>query len=457
MSSADLYFSEFLSRFGGRGVLRCSCGAEHRVAVRKVLFGEDVLGESADLLRREHGVRPTIWVLSDEKTEATAGARWKSGVSADRIASRVLRGDPRPVPTIELVNELASEVKDISPELLVSVGGGVISDLVKKISLDTGIPNWCVVTSPSVDAYTSATSSIRVAGYPRALPARVSEVIVCDLGVIGRAPPILFLSGLGDLLAKLIASFDWNLARIVAGEPHCDTIGAYALGAARRALGAAQEWRVHPARATSALTDAILVSGLAMQSFGSSRPAASAEHTIAHFWEMAEAVGDDSRDLHGILVGAASRLILPGYAAFSRRLRQARPDPVARLAEREREPPWEEVLEEGMRPFAWRIAEEMRGRDLRPSELSRRLAAFDAERDRILQLAEQMLDELSDAVHLLDALGFPFSLDALGIAEPWRMLPVRNVRLLRNRYTAFDLAYDLGEVEQLLGPIHAGR
>ena len=41
------------------------------------------------------------------------------------------------------------------------------------------------------------------------------------------------------------------------------------------------------------------------------------------------------------------------------------------------------------------------------------------------------------------------------MTKPQRLLPVRNVRLLRNRYSAFDLAYELGREGELLAAIAA--
>lgn len=452
---SDLLFEKLLARHRAPAPVPCACGGSHRLETGEIVFGEEAFARSARRLAERCGSRPVVWVLSDENTEQAAGARWKSGIHASRIVSRILPGQPRPVPSQERVAELALEVKQLSPHLLVSVGSGVLSDLGKQVSLEAGIPNWCVATAPSVDAYTSATAAIRVAGYHQALPTRVSEVIVCDLEVIARAPRVLFLSGLGDLLAKFLAHLDWILSRIVTGERHCQETAELALGSARRALEAARGWATDPAQATRSLMDAVLVSGLAMQSYGSSRPAASAEHTIAHFWEMAGAVGAEPLDLHGILVGAASRLVLKGYQAFYEGFDGLEVDVEARLASRARELPWSERLEQGLRPFQAKIAGELRGQSVDPAELSRRLTRAIAAREEIARMARPLLAELAQAVALLEELEFPFSLDTLELAEPMRLLPVRNVPLLRNRYTTFDLARELGREELLLDAIAA--
>jgi glycerol-1-phosphate dehydrogenase [NAD(P)+] len=451
------FLDESRARFGGE---KCPCGKVHRLAPVEVILGEGVLESSALGIRQRYGSGASVWVLSDEHTEAAAGERWKGAVRAANISSRILLGDPPPVPTQELVQALSAEVRSVAPDLLVGVGSGVVSDLVKKVSLDSGIPNWCVATAASVDAYGSATAAIRVAGYHRPLPARPSEVIVCDLEVLARAPHRLFLAGLGDLLAKYLASLDWRLAACIAGEDFCDVVGGFALRSARCALDAAHTCATNQVAAQGALMEAALVSGFAMQAFGSSRPAASAEHTVAHFWEAAGAVDAKEHRLHGILVGAATKLLLRGYAAWlgpSGGLgRLGEPDLERRLLELGREPPWEAALEEGMVPYRLVIAEEQRKRARDPSVLRRRLRAFAGQKEHILAFAAPLLAELAAAIESLELLGFPFSLETLRIAKPQRLLPVRNVRLLRDRYTAFDLAHELGDEGELLAAIAAG-
>jgi glycerol-1-phosphate dehydrogenase [NAD(P)+] len=209
------------------------------------------------------------------------------------------------------------------------------------------------------------------------------------------------------------------------------------------------------ADAVPMLADAALASGLAMQAMGNSRPAATAEHTIAHFWEAVDAVTVPRWDLHGILVGAACRLVLPGYQAFHRRIATLRPDVAARVVALAGEPSPIDALEEGLGPLRPRIANDWRARPPAALAVAERLERFGAARDRVAALAAGLLAELGAAIAALEALGFPFSLDALGIPPALRLVPVRNVRLLRNRYTSFDLAHDLGEDDALLGPIVA--
>ena len=98
----------------------------------------------------------------------------------------------------------------------------------------------------------------------------------------------------------------------------------------------------------------------------------------------------------------------------------------------------------------------MRGRRFDAAVLARHLAAFVRERERIVALAAPLLASVSEAIRLLEGLGFP-SLGALRIPEAQRILPVRNVRLLRDRYTSFDLAYELGMEREMVAAIASAQ
>jgi glycerol-1-phosphate dehydrogenase [NAD(P)+] len=446
----EYFHRQFLSRFGAAGRV-CTCGREHPLGVRDILMGSGALQESARLARSRYP-QALIWVLSDENTETAAAAAWKQAAGG-RIISRILPRHPRPLPTMELVDSLTGEARAAGPGLIVAVGSGVISDLGKMVSRGIGIPNWSMATAPSVDAYASATAAIRVKGYGRSLPAGITEVIACDLDVIRRAPAVMFLAGLGDLIAKFPAYLDWQLSHLMTGEYYCAEVEEFALLSARTALAAAREREADPDAAASTLMDAALVSSLAMQAVRGSRPASSAEHAIAHFWEMSFAVGREELDLHGILVGAASRLVLGGIRGFYRDLSGFRVDPRRRQEALSREPRWEDRAGDAMRPFWHRMQEEMAGHAFGPGELKQRLEAFERERERISMVAAEAVGELASGVETLQGMSYPFSLDALEVSRDLRFLPVRNIRFLRNRYSTFTLAYELGKEEELASAV----
>ncbi len=64
-------------------------------------------------------------------------------------------------------------------------------------------------------------------------------------------------------------------------------------------------------------------------------------------------------------------------------------------------------------------------------------------------MARPLLDEVAAAVRMLKDLGYPFGLGELGVPVEAALTAVRGVRFLRQRYSSFDLAYELGLTEDM--------
>ena len=446
----EAFFRKYLSLFGTDGVCRCVCGERHMITPGSILLRDGALIDLAKLVSERLDPGAGVWLLSDGNTEEAAGSALKDRLTSSRVFDTVLPSVPRPRPDRETLDRLTADVSGVRPDLIISVGGGVISDLGKKISADTGIPNWCVPTSPSVDAFTSGNSAIWIDGAHHSIPAAASEVVAGDLGVLENAPDRLFQAGFGDLLGKYLAHLDWHMSSMLTGERYCPRTAEFALESARQALAAAGRFTDNRRGAVFQLMDAVLTSGLVMQATGSSRPAASSEHNVAHFWTAAEVVQNDDYDLHGILTGVAGALTHLAYSEFFRRLSSRKVDIPARLAAMSREIPWDQDLDPGILFYADRMREEMKdkasGRDIVAEHLSR----FNTLRDSILEQSSLLLGELENAIPVLKSIGFPFSLRKLGLPRSRALLPFRYVRFLRNRYTAFDLMYETGLDEQIL-------
>jgi len=447
---SDFFFQSYINKYSAGGTLDCSCGRRHRLGVKRVLLADGVLERLPDLAAQMYGSDLRFWVLSDENTETAAAARCKELLSRFHLSEAVLPASPRPRTTHELIQALAADAGAVSPDLILAVGGGTISDIGKMVSRIVGVPNWCVATAPSVDAYSSGTSALKLKAGHKTEPARPSELIFAEPDVLERAPEKLFLSGIGDLLAKYLSYLDWKISALITGEYICEEAAQLCLDSARQAIAAVKGKTVDRKAATYALTDAILTSGFAMQALSDSRPASSAEHTIAHFWEIAGAVGDPAYELHGLLVGLSCRILLEGYSEFYR-------DPAAfefvvdeRLAALAAEPPWEQTLPPEMEPFRGQMKEEM-SKSVVDAEIFRlRLERVQKKAGSITELARRMLEELEVAVSILSSWSFPFRLSDFQIDPQQMLMPVRYIRFLRSRYGTFNLMHEVGVENNIL-------
>ncbi len=418
------------------------------IAQQKIIIGRNALKEGAEHLNSISKYKK-IWILSDENTEAAAGKIFKKKMKNKCILEKILPAEPIPVPSLEIAEEYAAEVKNEDADLILSAGSGTLSDLGKHISFLSGIPNWCVTTAPSVDAYTSPRSAIRVKGYHESLITSPSEAIICDIDVLTAAPKILFLSGAGDLLAKYFAYLDWHLSALLTGETLEETEAEYSLASARVAIKACRSYQTTPSKSVQALTDAILTSGLVMAGIGNSRPAASVEHTVAHFWEMTGEIGNPELDRHGILVAIASRKYIDSYNAFYKILNEYEINLEKRMEAFQTEHPWRERVSPTMKPYMSKMEMEMKEKEPNPELIKKRLENYIDNRQKILSIVFPLLEELTQMGAILEDIKFPFSPASLNFPREYYEAGFTHVRYLRNRYSSVDFAADLGLEDEI--------
>jgi glycerol-1-phosphate dehydrogenase [NAD(P)+] len=219
-----------------------------------------------------------------------------------------------PPPMLVTDNRLASaeavaaEAERAGAELLIGVGGGKVIDVCKYGAHLINRPFFCVATQIAHDGIASPVAVLRVDGHgcAQSLGARMPSGVFVPLFVITTAPPTTILSGIGDLLANLSAIADWRLAqgaRKERGDDYAMMVAGTAARAIHGELAASDsaQRRSDPAFLV-ALTEALILSGLAMEIAGSSRPCSGAEHMISH--ALDELLGGIVS--HGLQVGFGS-------------------------------------------------------------------------------------------------------------------------------------------------------
>jgi glycerol-1-phosphate dehydrogenase [NAD(P)+] len=200
--------------------------------------------------------------------------------------------------------EVALELFKILPartQAIIGLGGGKALDVAKYVSFLSGTPYLSVPGSLSNDGFCSPQSSLQLDGRRRSLPSAMPFGVVLDTEVCLAAPELLWLSGVGDLVAKFTAVADWKLAFHACGTPVDDF-------AALLSDATVHQFLAHPRHDQNGirlLGTALMLNGIAMGICGSSRPASGSEHLISH---ALDAIGPRPR-LHGLQVGVASYLV----------------------------------------------------------------------------------------------------------------------------------------------------
>jgi glycerol-1-phosphate dehydrogenase [NAD(P)+] len=163
--------------------------------------------------------------------------------------------------------------------LLVAVGGGRAIDVAKLAAARLGVPLIVVPTILASDGICSPVVTLTGAdGQRRSLGAAMPAGVVIDLDVVGRAPLRYLRAGLGDLASNITAVHDWRRAAL-GGEPYDELAASMALMGAQSALDVA--WPPGP-EDLHVIARGLVMSGLAMEVAGSSRPCSGAEHLISH-------------------------------------------------------------------------------------------------------------------------------------------------------------------------------
>ena len=92
---------------------------------------------------------------------------------------------------------------------VISIGGGKVIDAGKYAAFLRNLPFISVPTSSSSDGFSSASASLLVQGKRTSVPARLAYGIIVDTQVIRTAPEKFIYSGIGDMISKITALYDW--------------------------------------------------------------------------------------------------------------------------------------------------------------------------------------------------------------------------------------------------------
>ena len=196
----------------------------------------------------------------------------------------------------EIFKELPAHAKAI-----IGFGGGKALDVAKYVAFLARRPYLAVATSLSNDGICSPQSSLTVENRRRSLPSTMPFGVVIDTEICRQAPKNLWLSGVGDLVAKFTAVTDWKLAFHHHEEP-VDDFAVLLSDASVYQFMARPECDLEGMRL---LGTSLLLNGIAMSICGSSRAASGSEHLISH---ALDSLSKKPR-LHGLQVGVATYIV----------------------------------------------------------------------------------------------------------------------------------------------------
>lgn len=294
----------------------CLCGQAHTLFTKEILLERGALMLLPQVISH-YGYKTPLVVCDGNTYLAAAGAVTRLlGCEAVVLPERGLHADEH---AVERLRACLPQNADV----LLAVGAGTIHDIVRYTAYERQLPFISVPTAASVDGFVSTVVAMTWKGLKKSFSSVAPLAVIADTDVLIHAPYRLTASGVSDLMGKYTAIADWRIARLVTGEFFCEKIANMALEAVEAAAGALSGLQNADTEAYERLMYGLLLSGLAMQMVGNSRPASGAEHHLSHLWEM-EAVNAHLDALHGEKVSVGLMLLLPRYRAVGRAIREGR-------------------------------------------------------------------------------------------------------------------------------------
>jgi len=199
-------------------------------------------------------------------------------------------------------------------EVLLAIGSGTVHDIVRYCAYEKKIPFVSCPTAASVDGFCSSVAAMTWKGCKKTFTAVAPRIVIADIDIIKKAPIRLARSGFGDMIGKYVALTEWKIANLLTGEFYCERIAKMTLEATQAVVQSASGILEGSESAYEKLMYGLLLSGLAMQLMGNSRPASGAEHHISHMIEMEpKGLGIHSDAFHGEKVGVGTLLVIKEY------------------------------------------------------------------------------------------------------------------------------------------------
>ncbi len=441
---------------------RINAALREATDTENVTIGSGVLASVDDLFGKSFGDRPAV-VVADENTFAVAGEevqRYLKEAGRELVEPYVFPGEPTLYAEYANIEKLVEAFRG-HEAIPVAVGSGTLNDIVKRASYECGRPYLCVGTAASMDGYTAFGASIEKDGLKQTLSCPAPKTVLADLDVLVDAPPDMTASGYADLLGKVTSGADWLVADALEVEEINPSGWSLVQDHLRGWTGEPAELREGNQQATDHLIEGLIMSGLGMQSYQSSRTASGAEHQFSHLWEMeglGHGEGHEGPPLsHGFKVGVGSVAIAALYERILERdlgnlditaLCGAWPsrDEVERSVRAAHTSP---DLEEG-------AVEQSLAKYISAEELVERLELL---REVWPGLRERLADQLMPAGQIremLRAAGCPTKPTEIGLGWEEFEATYSRARTIRKRYTVLDLAAEAGIfdecVEELFTP-----
>lgn len=273
----------------------------HRISIPVIMeVGPDKLGE-LDRYLMKSGIRKiTLFIgegIRDLFGDIIIGSLYKNK------GLKVLEENDCDENSMEYITSKAFSIP-AGTEAIVGIGGGKVLDVAKYIAFLSDLPFVSVPTSTAHDGFASSGCSLYINGHRTSVHARMPYGIIVDTAVIKKSPERFIYSGLGDIVSKITAVYDWLFEE----EKGVTRVDDLAVMIAKKSVNSIVRMPYSDIKEDfflKELVDSLTMSGIAMEIAGNSSPASGSEHLISHALDKMTL----KPQLHGIQVGISTYIM----------------------------------------------------------------------------------------------------------------------------------------------------
>ena len=207
--------------------------------------------------------------------------------------------------TSKIADDVSKMAINLKSSIILGIGGGKSIDTAKLASFNSKMRFVSVPTSASHDGIASPFASIKGSDRPYSLIARPPVGIFADINIISSAPSKLLSSGCGDLIAKMTAVKDWELAHNYTNEPFRKYAASLAYMSSQILFDQSLTFTRQKTDHVRDIVEALISAGVAAGIAGTSRPCSGSEHLISHALDLIA----PGKGLHGEKCGIATILM----------------------------------------------------------------------------------------------------------------------------------------------------
>ena len=264
----------------------------------RVLIGHNIIGEFGSFLNDLGVDKPVLFVSGKNVQNVVKSSITESlEISQHKFDWKIIDNA-----TISITDEVSELCKSNNYGIIVGIGGGKSVDVAKLSSYHAKIPFVSFPTSASHDGIASPFASLKGSDRPYSFVASPPLGIFADIKIISRAPDRLLSSGCGDLIAKITAVKDWELARDNSGERFGNYAANLSYMSSRILFDESLNFTTNKNDSVRTIVEALISTGVAAGIAGSSRPCSGSEHLISHALDI---ISPDN-GLHGEKCGISS-------------------------------------------------------------------------------------------------------------------------------------------------------